>query len=69
MLLWTGGSRSSFLTVVVVFIFLVATFVVHLNYAQLVHMMYFISKEEFAEKTLGVMKKLDSIWNKGLVNV
>jgi len=32
-------------------------------------MMYFISKEEFAEKTLGVMKKLNSIWNKGLVNV
>jgi len=34
--------------------------------------MYFISKEEFAEKTLGVMglmKKLNSIWNKDLVNV
>jgi len=39
----------------VVFIFLVATFAVHLNYVQLIHMMYFIFKEEFAEKTLGVM--------------
>jgi len=29
--------------------------------------MYFISKKEFAEKTLVVMKKLNSIWNKGLV--
>jgi len=27
----------------------------HLNYAQLLHVMYFISKEEFTEKTLGVM--------------
>jgi len=61
--------KSSFHTVVVVFVFLVATFAIHLNYAQLVHVMYFISKEEFTEKMLGVMKKLNSIWNKGLVNV
>jgi len=30
-----------------------ATFSVHLNYMQLVHVMYFIFKEEFAEKMLG----------------
>jgi len=63
-LVWTSGSRSSFCTIVVAF---VAAFAVHLNYAQLRSRDALISKEEFAEKTQGVIKKLTSIWNKGFI--